>query len=123
MADVATKSKKGKAGRVRQGTGPRMQEHVGESCDGNIPKVIFGELPSVGGCFAGRRLPASLPGDVPMAGSTSDGPRAPVGSQPPRPVGEKRGSPSVNPPDHNKCHTARPPSMGRIGTSQDKQVT
>ena len=85
-----------------------MQEHVWESCDGNIPKVVFGELASVGSCVAGRRLPAAIPGGVPTAGRASDAPRAPVG--------RTRVAPSVNPPDHNKCHTARPPSMGRIGT-------
>lgn len=137
MAYVATNSKNWEAGQVRQGTSPRMQEHIGESCDGHITKVVFGGPSSVGRRDARRGLPAAQAREVVAAGSTSDAPgtpvgtrrRAPFGSGPRTPVGRQRrtlvrrrqAARSVNLPDHNKCHTARPPSMGRLGTNQDNR--
>lgn len=84
-----------------------MQEDIGESRDGGGRKRRFREVPLLGGGAAWRGLPADGAGGIATAGCTCGAPRSPVGGT--------RASPSVNLPDHSKCHTARSPSMGTIG--------
>jgi len=91
-----------------------MEEHIGESRDGDVARVEFevvvGGLPSATRSAAGWELPAAQAGGIAATRRASGAPRSPVG--------RTRVSPTVSLPDHNKCHTARSPSMGRIGTTR-----
>jgi hypothetical protein len=91
-----------------------MQEDIRESCDGGIPKVVVGCPRSAGRDAVGSGQPATRTGEFTATQRASGAPGVPID--------RKRVAPTVHLPNHNKCHTARSPSMGRIGTIQDEQV-
>lgn len=92
-----------------------MQEDIRGIPDGRGRRRAFEVLPLGRGGAAPRGPPSSCTGGISTTGCTCRTPRSPVGGKPRSPVGGTRVSPGVTLPDHNRSHTARSPSMGRIG--------